>query len=252
MTEESRKKAILNRNRGPELCEQWGVLVVQARYSHEGHWYARLSKFPAALVDQSGFLRFETEEEYAKQPGLTIKQQLSIRRPGISKLPGYVRKVPAVEVEVPADSSSSIPTTDLPAVTEGRLEWRLRRTRERSRTLIESKIRQFRKAHGFLYCEICMLKEGDARYPEGLAGSVFEVHHIVPMAQGEGPRRTLQSDLLLVCGNCHNAIHATPDVDANLQLLRLHFSKQGMPKALRARRALAELGSDRRTKPPRS
>jgi 5-methylcytosine-specific restriction enzyme A len=84
-------KAALNRDKGPHLNKVWGVGAVQARYSDDGHWYAELTRFPAALFDAHGYLLFKTEQEYRSSPRLKIGRQISIRQPGISAIPGYVR-----------------------------------------------------------------------------------------------------------------------------------------------------------------
>jgi hypothetical protein len=83
-------KAARNRNKATYLNENWAIAAAQARYSDDGHWYATLSLFPAALIDAHGYVRFETEQEYLNSPHLDIGKQISIRKPGISAIPGYV------------------------------------------------------------------------------------------------------------------------------------------------------------------
>lgn len=86
-----RAKATLNRDKAVRLNEIWGVGAAQARYSDDGHWYAALKRFPAALFDPHGYVLFETEEEYRRSPHLRINKQISVPKPGISAIPGYVR-----------------------------------------------------------------------------------------------------------------------------------------------------------------
>lgn len=105
-----------------------------------------------------------------------------------------------------------------PAANEGRLQVRAHRRRERSRFLVTKKLDEFRRDHGSLHCEICAMPER-GRYPEKLAASVFEVHHIAPLASAVTPRRTTLADLVVVCANCHRAIHATPDVEENKRVI---------------------------------
>ena len=88
-----RAKAILNRDKAERLNTEWNVGAVQSRYSNDGHWYATLAHFPAALFDANGYVFFATEEEYQNSPHLRIGKQISIRRPGISAIPNYVRVV---------------------------------------------------------------------------------------------------------------------------------------------------------------
>lgn len=78
-----------NRNKATYLNENWAIEAAQARYSDDGHWYATLSSFPAALIDAHGYVRFETEKEYLNSP-LLIGKQVSVRKPGISTISGYV------------------------------------------------------------------------------------------------------------------------------------------------------------------
>ena len=60
---------------------EWKTPVQQARYSDDGHWYALLNKFPAALVDANGYLLFESEEDFRLSPHITIGKQVSVRKP---------------------------------------------------------------------------------------------------------------------------------------------------------------------------
>src|SRR3954471_12092107 len=90
-----RTKATLNRDKAARLNEAWGVGAAQVRYSDDGHWYATLERFPAALFDAHGYVAFETEEEYRSSRHLRIGKQISVPRPGISGVPGYVRMADA-------------------------------------------------------------------------------------------------------------------------------------------------------------
>ena len=55
-----RTKATLNRDKAVRLNEAWGVGAAQVRYSDDGHWYATLAQFPAALFDANGYVLFES------------------------------------------------------------------------------------------------------------------------------------------------------------------------------------------------
>lgn len=57
-----RTKATLNRDKAVRLNDAWRVGAAQVRYSDDGHWYATLERFPAALLDAHGYVLFETEE----------------------------------------------------------------------------------------------------------------------------------------------------------------------------------------------
>ena len=76
---------------GRQLNQEWGVGAQHALYREDGKWYHRLGRFPAALFDARGFVRFENEHEYAHCPGLQIGKELHVPA-GISSLPSYVRR----------------------------------------------------------------------------------------------------------------------------------------------------------------
>lgn len=80
--------------RGDYLNDLWGVGARHALYIHDGHWYHQLRKFPGALFDRNGYIKFETEEEYRNCPYLQIRKQISVPK-RISSIPGYVRINPA-------------------------------------------------------------------------------------------------------------------------------------------------------------
>ena len=56
-----------------------------------------LERFPGALCDLHGYVRFDTEDEYVKCPQLlhpnsgVENPRLNVKRPGISSIPGYVK-----------------------------------------------------------------------------------------------------------------------------------------------------------------
>lgn len=111
-----------------------------------------------------------------------------------------------------------------PSATEGKLQIRAHRRRERSRFLVEKKLEEFRRFHGSLQCEVCAFAEM-GQYPPALAASVFEVHHTSPLSSAATPRRTTLADLAVLCANCHRAIHATPDVEVNMETIKRLLAK---------------------------
>jgi hypothetical protein len=101
-------KATRNREKATYLNREWGIGAAQARYSDDGHWYATLSKFPAALIDAHGYVRFQTKQAYLDSPHLRIRKQISVPQPGISAIPGYV-------LVDETDETSRLDVNDLPA-----------------------------------------------------------------------------------------------------------------------------------------
>ena len=140
-----RAKATLNRDKAIHLNEAWGVGAAQVRYSDDGHWYATLGRFPAALFDAHGYILFETEEEYRSSPHLHIGKQISVPKPGISAIPGYIR----------AANSDETPLLDVDihtlTATEGRRRLVLHLQRERNQAVVRNK----KKQAASLECEVC-------------------------------------------------------------------------------------------------
>ena len=190
-----RTKAALNRDKAVRLNEAWGVGAAQVRYSDDGHWYASLARFPAALFDAHGYVLFATEEEYRTSPHLRVGKQISVPKPGISAIPGYVRV---------ADSDAS-PSLDVDihtvAATEGRRQLVLHLQRERNQTVVRNKKQQAAS----LDCEVCGFS---FRRAYGSAASDYcEVHHLLPLSEVEHATRTRMEDLAILCANCHRVVH---------------------------------------------
>ena len=190
-----RTKATQNRDKAVRLNEAWGVGAAQVRYSDDGHWYATLARFPAALFDAHGYVLFATEAEYRTSPHLNIGKQISVPKPGISAIPGYVRV---------ADSGAS-PSLDVDihtvAATEGRRRLVLHLQRERNQTVVRNK----KKQAASLDCEACGFSFGRAY---GRAASAYcEVHHLLPLSEVEHSTQTRTGDLAILCANCHRVVH---------------------------------------------
>lgn len=111
-----------------------------------------------------------------------------------------------------------------PSATEGKQQLLAHRRRERSRFLVQKKLEEFRRVHGELQCEVCALSEV-GQYPAALAARIFEVHHTLPLSSAATPRRTTLADLAVLCANCHRAVHATPDVEVNMQTIKRVFAE---------------------------
>jgi 5-methylcytosine-specific restriction protein A len=190
-----RTKATLNREKAVRLNEGWGVGAAQVRYSDDGHWCATLARFPGALFDAHGYVLFATEEEYRTSPHISVGKQISVPKPGISAMPGYVRV---------ADSDAS-PGLDVDihtvAATEGRRRLVLHLQRERNQTVVRSK----KKQAASLDCEACGFSFGRAY--GGAASDYCEVHHLLALSEVEHTTRTRMEDLAILCANCHRVVH---------------------------------------------
>ena len=194
-----RTKATLNRDKAVRLNETWSVGAAQARYSDDGHWYATLSRFPAALFDAAGYVLFETEQEYRASPYLKIGKQISVPKPGISAIPGYVLVAqPDATLSLDVDIHTLV-------VSEGRRRLFLHLQRERNQTLVRKK----KKEAASLDCEICGFSF--SRAYSGAAGDYCEVHHLLPLSKVVHTTRTRMEDLAILCANCHRVVHLRDD-----------------------------------------
>ena len=165
---ERRVKAALNRDKAERLNAAWGVGAVQARYSDDGHWYATLERFPAALFDANGYVLFSTQTDYEEFPHLNIGKQISVRKPGISGIPAYVR---AAESEVSPSIDVDIHSAER---SEGRQRLILHLQRERNRSIVRKK----KQSSSSLDCEVCGFSFGEV-YGDTARG-YCEAHHLVP------------------------------------------------------------------------
>ena len=190
-----RTKASLHRDKAARLNESWAAGATQARYSDDGHWYATLTRFPAALFDATGYLLFATDKQYRESPHIRIGKQISVPKPGISAVPGYVRMVEATALE-----STDVDVHDFEAV-EGNRQLIAHLQRERKQSLVRRK----KKGAASLDCEACGFSFKLA-YGK-LAEEYCEVHHLVPLADAEKSRTTRLQDLAILCANCHRVVH---------------------------------------------
>lgn len=88
---------------------------------------------------------------------------------------------------------------------EGRILFRMHRSRERNHRLARAKRAQVLRTEGRLVCTMCGL---DALAFYGPTGeSAIECHHILPLAQATSRRITRLQDLAVVCANCHRVLH---------------------------------------------
>ena len=186
-----------NRKKAQLLKKAWDVDADHVRYRENGTWYHPLERFPAALFDRTGYIRFPTEEALPAEhicPGgdYTFPN-------GISSLPGYKHMGTA-------DTSPTFHTDDVHAP-ERYWEGALRRITvnafERDPAARSACI-----AHFGASCRVCTFDFG-ARYGE-LGSGFIHVHHTrqlrdIRVGYAVDPKR----DLVPVCPNCHAMLHQT-------------------------------------------
>lgn len=106
---------------------------------------------------------------------------------------------------------------------EGGKTLKLHLSVERDRKLRDAKVRSFLKENGEIFCEVCSFNFSEA-YPF-LKKNIIEVHHIVPLSQLSAQTVITLSDLILLCANCHLAVHQG-DEEENLILAMDHFEEE--------------------------
>ena len=109
---------------------------------------------------------------------------------------------------------------------EGAVSFKFHRRRERSTVLRKRKLEIFWEYHGRLFCEMCGLDPAE-RYSRELAESVIEVHHTKPLSFANSPHPTKLEDLLVVCANCHRAIHSSMGKSHNIPIVNRIFISNG-------------------------
>ena len=72
-----------------------------------------------------------------------------------------------------------------------------------------------------IFCEVCSLRFTEV-YPF-LESDIIEVHHIIPLSKLTEKTKTTLNDLILLCANCHLAVHQG-DAEENLLSAIEHFS----------------------------
>lgn len=212
----NRQKAVLHKDQALHLKQAWGVPAEQVRYSDDGHWYASLVRFPAALFDPYGYVYFATEADYRSAP-MSIGKQISIRKPGISAMPGYVRMVdPNATTRLSLEKAKFARGSDVEGT---KTEMRCLR-RNRSRSLRDS---AFNQARGVC----CVCNYDFSKLHNGRGVRVLQVHHRKQLSVRDAPSVTTIADLAVVCANCHMLLHLDPEEALSVDDLRDMLLRDG-------------------------
>jgi len=182
-------------------------------------------------------------EEEAKALAFAAARKNHNRRPKLTKIPDNYfshecKKVLRADVAVLAtiNSRTSSPTgkqpTEIisanPFAFEGERTLVLHRSIERDRKLRTAKLTDFLQKNGSLFCELCGFRFSDT-YPF-LKKDIIEVHHMIPLSTLTKATETKLSDLMLLCSNCHFAIHQG-DAEENL-LVAMEYFEENKKQAL--------------------
>ena len=88
---------------------------------------------------------------------------------------------------------------------EGKIQFRLHKSRERKGIYPKLKKEQHLKEYGFLSCEVCNFNFSEMYGERG--DGFIECHHNIPLSELKDEKPTKLSDLTLLCSNCHRMIH---------------------------------------------
>jgi 5-methylcytosine-specific restriction protein A len=103
---------------------------------------------------------------------------------------------------------SELPDED-DGIEEGATLWRVHRSRDRKGKKYRPKvITRVEKLYGRVQCEACRVTPFEQDVPQKIVEAMYEVHHIMPLAEVAGTTKTRLQDLALLCANCHRLLHA--------------------------------------------
>ncbi len=156
------------------------------------------------LVDSSLLLR---DAELASMQLLTARQGTNFK---LSNL--QFNKIYALWDGTNSDSEEDEYTTQ-----EGKAKLRLHKIRERDSTLVKKVKERFVKLNGELFCEAC-----DYNFKDKYGFSYAEAHHKKPLSLIKASEKTKESDLGILCANCHRAVHRIKADDPWEELLKIH------------------------------
>jgi 5-methylcytosine-specific restriction enzyme A len=159
------------------LMRDWNVDVEHGLYNWCGKWYHRLERFPAALFDENGYVRFESEKAYVNCPQLRLSKDCGCPD-GISQIDGYeaMRMRTAIDIAEP-NKSRRIETSVSRIIRDTRI------------------VRSIKEIYAD-QCQLCgmVIQLLDATYSEA--------HHIRPLGAPHNGADEM-TNLLVVCPTCH-------------------------------------------------
>ena len=106
---------------------------------------------------------------------------------------------------------------------EGKILYKIHRIRERDNDLRPQYINDYLKKHTKLQCELCRFSP--QQIYKNLGENILEIHHTVPLCKLPEMTKTKLSDLILLCPNCHRALHKG-NAEKNLNILKKIFQQR--------------------------
>lgn len=206
------------------------------------HWRARWYDKDHKVV-MKNFPVYTLGEEGAKAMAIEAARVNHNKKPKLSNVADpYVKQqfkpILRADVEIlatinsttkrtsPAGDKNDIIKND-PFAFEGERKLELHKSIERDRKLRNLKVSVFLEENEKLFCELCHFSFFET-YPF-LGTDIIEVHHIVPLSTLSKGTKVKLEDLMLLCSNCHFAIHQG-DAEENLLIAMDHFENDNIKK----------------------
>ncbi len=195
----------------------------------QAKWYNKKHE-----IEKANFPVFTHGEENAKTMALEATKTRHNQKPKISNvrdpylIPRY-EQVSRAEVDIWATISNTYKKqnnnkneiTDFePYGFEGERKYEIHKSIERDQKLRNKKVSIFLEENGKLFCELCQFSFHET-YPF-LLSDIIEVHHIVPLSTLTKGKKVNLDDLMLLCSNCHFAVHQG-DAEENLLNAMIYF-----------------------------
>lgn len=189
-------------------------------------------------IKRENFSILKFGEEGAKLSALKAATERHNKKPKLSKISDpYLRKdftkISREDVEILSkinsshSRSSSSQSSKLlklePFAFEGGRKISLHKSIERDKKLRRQKIKEFIEKNDKIFCELCGFNFLE-NYPF-LHSDIIEVHHIVPLGSLSESTIVYTKDLMLLCSNCHLAIHQG-DAEENLLTAMVFFENR--------------------------
>jgi len=192
-------------------------------------WYNKDHK-----IESKNFPVYRLGEEKAKKLALEAATVNHNKKPKLSKVTDpyltlHYDPILRADVEILATINSPRPSNvsqkqeilnNNPFAFEGERKLELHKSIERDRNLRNQKVTSFLDEHGKIFCELCQFNFQE-NYPF-LKTDIIEVHHIIPLATLSKKDKVKLTDLMLLCSNCHFAVHQG-DAEENLLIAMDYF-----------------------------
>ncbi len=220
------------------------------------HWRARWYDKDHKIV-MKNFPVYTYGEEEAKAMAIEAARVNHNKKPKLSNvadpyLKQQYKPILRADVEILATINSKINKStsnkikedileNNPFAFEGERKLEIHKSIERDRTLRNHKVSLFLEENEKLFCELCHFNFLET-YPF-LNTDIIEVHHIVPLSTLSKGTKINVHDLVLLCSNCHFAVHQG-NAEENLLMAMEHFEgKQNQTTKLNANKALHMTGA---------